>query len=306
MNALILSYPNDFHAAAVEWVCRTHLGADVETLFISDFPDQLKLSIRDCNDGTKDAAFNGKPIEAKSVWRRRVPRVSDSVSTHPDDIRFVTRENQLFIDSVLATLLPDAIWINTDAGARRANNKALQLVVASQCGFVTPDTLISNDPNEIRSFLRRGKDRIYKPFHTGVWRSPEGKVRTSLTTLLDDTNLPSNDQLSACAGIYQSRVSKKFELRVTIFGRTCFAFRINSQKSSDTAMDWRMGFYNQLDLEPIELPTTVKEMCFDLLDRLELVFGAIDLAVTENDEFVFFEVNESGQFLWCEHDLLPL
>jgi biotin carboxylase len=33
---------------------------------------------------------------------------------------------------------------------------------------------------------------------------------------------------------------------------------------------------------------------------LELVFGAVDLRVTPDGEFVFFEVNPQGQFLFVE------
>lgn len=34
--------------------------------------------------------------------------------------------------------------------------------------------------------------------------------------------------------------------------------------------------------------------------RLGLLFGCIDLMVTPDDDYVFLEVNEMGQFLWIE------
>jgi hypothetical protein len=43
------------------------------------------------------------------------------------------------------------------------------------------------------------------------------------------------------------------------------------------------------------------------LKDLGLVFGCLDLIVTPEGEYVFLEVNESGQFLWVEgYTGLPL
>ena len=34
--------------------------------------------------------------------------------------------------------------------------------------------------------------------------------------------------------------------------------------------------------------------------KMGLVFCALDFIVTQDDEYVFLEVNEQGQFLWIE------
>ena len=36
------------------------------------------------------------------------------------------------------------------------------------------------------------------------------------------------------------------------------------------------------------------------MQRMGLAFGAFDVIVTPEDEYVFLEVNEQGQFLWLE------
>lgn len=40
------------------------------------------------------------------------------------------------------------------------------------------------------------------------------------------------------------------------------------------------------------------------MHKMGLVFGTLDFIVNENDEYIFLEVNEQGQFLWIE-DLNP-
>jgi len=49
-----------------------------------------------------------------------------------------------------------------------------------------------------------------------------------------------------------------------------------------------------------ELPPQVEERCVQLMRQLGLAFGCIDLIVTPEDEYVFLEVNEMGQFLFVE------
>jgi hypothetical protein len=41
-------------------------------------------------------------------------------------------------------------------------------------------------------------------------------------------------------------------------------------------------------------------MCRDLLTRLGLVFGCLDLIVTPDGRYVFLEINQMGQFLFIE------
>ena len=42
------------------------------------------------------------------------------------------------------------------------------------------------------------------------------------------------------------------------------------------------------------------EQCVNLARASGLAFTALDLAVTHDDEYVFFEHNPNGQFAWLE------
>jgi glutathione synthase/RimK-type ligase-like ATP-grasp enzyme len=53
-------------------------------------------------------------------------------------------------------------------------------------------------------------------------------------------------------------------------------------------------------MEPIDLPENVHEACLRLLKEFGLNYGAIDLCLDENGEYIFFEINRAGQFLWME------
>lgn len=53
-------------------------------------------------------------------------------------------------------------------------------------------------------------------------------------------------------------------------------------------------------MEPCDLPDEVIRSLRRVLSMLGLRFGAFDIAETADGEYVFFEVNEAGQWLWQE------
>ncbi len=302
MSILILSFPLDAHASIIEWSLRQELAANVNTLFTSDFPERLAVSSRFNTAALPETLHDGIPARPTVVWNRRITRPSYPAKAHPDDADFVARENQRFFDGLWHTMACNALWINDFHAARRANSKAVQLAEAQRCGFRIPDTIFSNDQSEIRKFIGSVRECIYKPFLTGTWIDSNGRTHTTMTSLVSSGGELDDDQLRSCAGIYQERVIKQYEVRVTIFGGACFAVKILSQKRSSSSLDWRTGFYDpqHFSCEQIQLPSVIVESCFQLLRALGLVYGAIDLAITPEGECVFFELNEAGQFLWCE------
>ena len=52
--------------------------------------------------------------------------------------------------------------------------------------------------------------------------------------------------------------------------------------------------------QPISLPPTVHQSIRDLMRHYKLRFGAIDMAITPNDDWVFFEINPNGQWAWLD------
>ena len=303
MSVLILSYPSDFHAAVVEWTLTRKFGLDASTIFAPNFPDSDTYSMHfRAVVGTTlmaEVSHNATKLTPKVVWRRRLTSPSSSIHAHPDDAEFISRENRKFVDGCWSLLSSEAFWINDHLNATRANSKAFQLRAASQTGWHIPDTLMSNDPGEIRDFVRQGES-IYKPFMASVWKVSGGSTFTPMTTKVSIDQLNNDNQLHGCAGIFQRLIDKSYELRITIFGRACFAMKLHSQDKLDTALDWRVGFYGSIQIEQVELPPQISEACFALMDRLGLVFGAIDVAVTKDGQYFFFEINEMGQFLWVE------
>ena len=54
--------------------------------------------------------------------------------------------------------------------------------------------------------------------------------------------------------------------------------------------------------ELIKLPKDVEKKCLELLDKLDLNFGCIDLAKQGND-YYFIEINPTGEWDWLMYNL---
>lgn len=78
------------------------------------------------------------------------------------------------------------------------------------------------------------------------------------------------------------------------------AAKLHSQKHPDGLIDWRAIRGEKMLVEPFELPEEVAKRIRLFMQKMGLVFGAFDVIVTPDDEYVFLEVNEQGQFLWIE------
>ena len=199
---------------------------------------------------------------------------------------------------------PTPYWVNDIEAREQARLKVPQLIAASACGLAIPETLFSNDPEEIRRFYaeHRRQGVIFKLNVQTYWANPSGVSHVLFTTALRDEDLSDDEALSSCPAIYQRKIEKAYELRVTCMDERCFTVRLDSQSRDMTRMDWRADLCAPVKPRLHELPHQVEERCIMLMRKLGLAFGCIDLIVTPQGEHVFLEVNEMGQFLWVEQD----
>ncbi len=172
-----------------------------------------------------------------------------------------------------------------------AAHKPWQLKLAKQAGLVLPETLMTNDPDEAREFWRRHPGAvIYKPFLQtyNAWRE---------TRLLR----PEEEELAAAVRfapvIFQRYVPGVLDLRITVIGDRVLAAEANLE-NGEYKVDVR--FNTNITYRPHQLPDAVSAKLLAFMRRLGLEYGAIDMRVTPEGEYVFFEVNPAGQFLYVE------
>jgi hypothetical protein len=87
-----------------------------------------------------------------------------------------------------------------------------------------------------------------------------------------------------------------------------FPVRLRSVQGT-AFVDWRAYTYlPEMAADACELPEACQRQLRELMSRLGLVFGCVDLVVDRSGDIHFLEVNQGGQFLFAEElvESLPL
>ena len=198
----------------------------------------------------------------------------------------------------------DGCWLNSPTNIVLSEDKPKQLIIAKKIGFLIPQTCISNDYSSVMD-IQRNHNLIAKPLKQALLEGKNEKV--IFTNRISNISSKDAESLKLAPVIFQSEIKKKFDVRVTVIGKKIFPVAIWSQVSTETLVDWRKGGKIDLKHECIELPNIIQVKCFELIETLNLRFGAIDFICDEFDQYWFLEINPNGQWAWIENQTkLPL
>ncbi len=264
--------------------------------------------LRTSNDGTdwsfRKGAESIRKEEIRSIWYRRPATPKAPTDMDPGEQGFVENESQKFLRALWSTLgKSEAYWMNHPADLRELEfNKPLQSQAAAKTGLRVPETLITTDPQEAMRFWERWRGEvIHKTFGGFTVQNPKGEAQAIYTSRVTRKDLEEfGEDIRHAPVLFQNYVPKAFELRVTVVGKRIFACAIHSQDSPRTRDDWRRYDFDRVAHRPFELPAEVSDKLFSFMGTWGLTFGAIDMVVTPDHEFVFLEVNPSGQWGWIE------
>ncbi|RKH42933.1 grasp-with-spasm system ATP-grasp peptide maturase [Corallococcus sp. AB050B] len=190
-------------------------------------------------------------------------------------------------------------------------NKLIVLNQAREAGLAIPAFEVVD---RLRPEHRAGAaDYITKPLSDGVYLWDfDGAQRgyfsytESLAEVLDES--PERDGDPIPLSLIQLKIAKKLEVRTFYLDGEMLSAAIWSQNDPQTAIDYRKYNYRKPNRNvPIELPTGVAAAIDRLFRRIGLNTGSVDLIVDEKDEFVFLEINPTGQYTYvsnmCNFDI---
>jgi len=184
---------------------------------------------------------------------------------------------------------------------RRLDSKEEQLRIAERCGLQIPSTCITNSPMRIREFMNEIGGTVIAKMQSSFSIVQEGNEQVVFTNEITSTDLISLDSLSYCPMLFQQKLEKKLELRITIVGDKLFAFCIDSQKEANARIDWRKeGLRLMDDWKPYQLPRPIEDKLIAFMDSYQINYGAIDLILTPDDEYYFLEINPAGEYFWLD------
>ena len=310
MSVLVVT-TSDTRDASIAGVSRA-LEAAGESVFTFDsdrYPVEVRLAT--------DARGRGRIVDpsrgsldlddVRGVWIRHTEvgaKVRDQIAPEFRDVSLSLAEAGLWscLEALPAFVLDRPSRVHAFPGVLP------MLGLAAELGLAVPTTLVSNDPEQVRTFCAEHAADfgvVAKMLTNTTVEDEEGRESIYFTTALGPVHQSLLDSVALCPMIFQARVAKAFELRLTYVGGRIFTAAIDSARAgvdaAEGGLDWRRDPELVASMRAFhELPSEVEVAARGLFERLGLAFGTVDLIVTPDGRFVFLELNTVSYFDFVE------
>lgn len=234
------------------------------------------------------------------IWYRR-PSIQHAPPATPTESlsRFLNLETRWFLAG-LWECVPRPM-VNRPAQGSFASLKAVQLQTAARLGFVVPPTCMGNMPAAVRQLWHSTQGHmVVKGFEQALVTLDNGEERRLYTSPVEAQDVTETASITACPSIWQAYVPKQVEIRVTVLGNEVLAVAIHSQQSALSRHDWRRYDLANTPYVPHTLPEDIRWKCRQMVHTLGLLYGALDLILTDDGRYVFLEINPFGQWAWIQ------
>ncbi|MFC5142143.1 hypothetical protein ACFPK1_28205 [Actinomycetospora rhizophila] len=217
------------------------------------------------------------------VWWRRLRRAAPSDIRNSPERDLAADETASLIRGVSSVI---DCCVDTPNIVARAEEKPYGLHLARKLGFQTPQSLVTNNEDRAREFLRAGRT-IAKPLSSGVGLAP-------YVDLIDDDLL---SLVPAAPVLLQHLVEADSDIRIVTVGEYGTAWK--RARGADV-VDWRATDPAGEEFVRWEGEAS-REACANAV-RLCRAFGLTvsvqDWLKRSEGELVFLEINPQGQWLF--------
>lgn len=251
----------------------------------------------------KNNRFVCRSNDIKSIWYRR---------TDIQVCRFGTGE---FSQTGLSTYSSEHLKMRTEQIRRCFHNKKCLgkfgygnynkiefLETCTLLGIELPQTLVTRSKHNLLDFWKDCNGQIitkslafpYEYIHYDAVGEIDS-YQLGYTVSVGETELESlPDQFDL--SMFQEKLDKAFEIRTIYLDGKTYSQAIFSQSRSEAALDYRMGYDSGMRTCNYTLPERIEEQVRQLMKKLDLNFGSLDIVVTNDKRYVFLEVNPNGQY----------
>jgi len=254
------------------------------------YPDGLPLRLDLHPDGSRISLGEHDLSAARSVWLRDLAQPPSLPEGLRDDHRAACEtQSTAGLSSLLGCL--DAYVLDPIEALASAGHKPRVQRLAAREGIDTPRTLVTNDPDAARGFVKaQPAGAICKLIDSGAVGLDGGSFPTTRVT---DEDLSAMEGLRLAPMMFQELLPKELELRVTVIAREVFVAAVPTGDVVDVRLDPALvAGYRAYEA----LPDALHARLLRLLDRLGLDFASIDLVKTRDGRWVLLEVNSTSYF----------
>jgi ATP-GRASP peptide maturase of grasp-with-spasm system len=172
-------------------------------------------------------------------------------------------------------------------------NKLIVLEKATKHGLLIPNTHISS--NLVFSSFNNKEEIISKSISESISIRDENIYLQSYTTTIENKNIFSKSEYFTM--LFQNKIFKLFEIRTFYLKGKFYSMAIFSQQNNDTKVDFRNYSEDKPNRNvPFDLPIEIEKKLDILLIDLKLNCCSIDMIYTQNNQYIFLEINPVGQF----------
>ena len=296
---IILGTKKDTHVARVS----DHLdGLGLKPVVI-DYLDKTRVQFLVEEDGGHELQVDSEVCcppfliwDRRKVWTPGLTIEGDKRSSH-----YETQEWNALYGLLVGTF---SDWVVNTPDSRLCLLKPYQQIVAARVGFRVPPTAVTNDKEESLNFAADQARVVLKSLSAGkvIPKAHENPIPYNVMTMQvskESLNAATEEEVGRCPHFFQRNISKAYELRIVAVGESLFAFRIDSQRSALTRLDWRNGIQT-LQFVPVEIEETISSKIRRFMNSLNLFTGSFDLIIDRQDRCWFLECNQDGQWSWLD------
>lgn len=270
-----------------------------------DTDSVLRNAVFQFSIGIPRLQLNGswyEPRQISNIWYRRPEEFrSDRFDDTPEG-KYARAEWTEFFENFFAHV-PKERWMNHPSANASASRKLEQLSTACQFGMKVPDTLVTQEPEELKAFYaKHGGRLIVKPLSSGyVERGKEEADSLIYTNQLRLADLEKLDDLATCPTLFQEFIQKDYDVRITVVDTELTAVKLEAKETDGTQRcDIRRNNMAGVEHSVIDLPEHVVAGIWKLVKKYGLRFAAIDMVVSLVGEWLFLEINPNGQWAWID------
>jgi len=308
MQLVILTCQDDLHADAV--IRRLHeRQPDFGVVRINT--DNLSTNLDYCFHWSQSARLEQQELrtidsklstnEVSVIWYRKPDRTPPHPNLTDINAQECSVQEYRELTRSFPGFFPRAKWINEYWQMQKYSIKASQMPIAEAIGLSVPETVITNRLSVVKDLAARHKQIIVKPIAYSGFAVDEFQFGC-YTNVLETADLEklADEDLAYAPAIFQQRINKVEELRVTVVGDEVFACEISTKPDTIENIDWRIESVEELPHQLVSLPEDVSSKLKRMLSVMNLNYGAFDLIRDETDTYYFIEVNPNGQYFWIE------
>jgi glutathione synthase/RimK-type ligase-like ATP-grasp enzyme len=272
-------------------LARRNIG--LEFLRADLFPVEVALTVLLNGESRPSRWLDG----IQSIWLRH----ADPGACLPTDLRAdVATAVSEQATNALSTLLAEAhvpVFDHPDTLAL-APIKPRQLAIARSVGLRAPRTILTNDTAALRAFALECPSGVVAKMieSVRVHAVVDGAEVGGLTRVVTDDDLHDAASLAMCPMIFQERIRKVRDWRVTVVADRVFPAVVRA----GDVLDWRSEPSLIDGFEAACLPADVERKLLAYCRRVGVQFAAFDLVEDGDGALWFIEANTTAYFHFIE------